>query len=131
MTSPNKQTPMMYVRKANVERMMMQESDFVTMEMYMQHLHKQMKMFRKKSKQIAKMADELTKDLEKGKAMKLKNDAKELFDEISDVLGDDTPSPSPRFSPKKSPSKSPKRSPKKSPSKSPKRSPKKSPSKSK
>lgn len=109
MTSPNKRTPMMYVRKANVERMMMQESDFVTMEMYMQHLHKQMKKFRKKSKQIAKMADALTKDLEKGNAMKLKNDTKELFDDISGVLGDDTPSPSPRFSPRKSPSKSPKK----------------------
>ena len=40
-------------------------------------------------------------------AMRAKNDAKELFDEISDVLGDDTPSPSPRFSPKKSPSVNP------------------------
>lgn len=104
MTPPSN---MMYVRKVNVERMMMQESDFVTLEMYMQHLQKEMKKFRKKSKQIAKMADALAKDLEKSKAMKLKNDTKELFDDIAGVLGDNTPSPSPRFSPKKS---SPKRS---------------------
>ena len=103
MTPSNNQSPMVYMRKVNVERMMMKESDFVTLEMYMDHLQKKMKAFKKKSKQIAKLADALTKGLEKSKAMKLKNDAKELFDDISDVLGDDTPSPSPRFSPGSSP----------------------------
>ena len=117
MTPSNNQSPMVYMRKVNVERMMMKESDFVTLEMYMDHLQKKMKAFKKKSKQIAKLADALTKGLEKSKAMKLKNDAKELFDDISDVLGDDTPSPSPRFSPRKSPSKSPRKSPSKSPKK--------------
>jgi len=108
---------MIYVRKENVERMAMQESDFLALEMYMQNLYKEMKGFKKKSKQIAKMADALAKDLEtdksKKQAMKLKDETKELFGDIAGILGNDTPSP--RFSLKRSSSY------KKSPSKSPKK----------
>ena len=101
---------MMQVRKANVERMMMQESDFIYLEKYMKHLQKEMKKFMNKSKNIAKMADALAKEVGNDKAMKLKKDTKELFNNIADILGNDTPSPSPRFSPKKSLTKSQKRS---------------------
>ena len=154
MTSPNKQTPMMYVRKANVERMMMKESDFVGLNMLVQRVHRELKEFSKRTNGIAKKADVLAKGLKSSKpknpiakirdviggrrssdnrmhkqAMKIKEDAKQLVENMEGLLGNDnnTPSPKPRFSPRKSPSKSPKKStsspikPKKSPSKSPKK----------
>lgn len=97
MTPPNK---MMYVRQKNVERMMMQESDFFTLEMYLKHLQKEMKGFMTKSEKISKMADVLANKLDKKQAMKIKKDTKQLAADIASILGT---SSSPRFSPKKSP----------------------------